>query len=215
MVSPVRVGTLLLALLTVLLRLHAEAFYIQIDAHGEECFFEQGMTGATMVLSFDVTRGGFLDIDVYIAGPDNEAIFQRVRETSGRYSFSAYQDGFYKFCFSNRMSTVTPKIVMFTIDVSLAPSAGLSQAEEDEPHSKLEAMIKQLADAITAVKHEQEHMEVREKIHRTINEDTNRRVVLWSFFEAAVLLAMTFGQIYYLKSFLEGRTMRIRVGSMV
>lgn len=38
-----------------------------------------------------------------------------------------------------------------------------------------------------------------------VNDNTNSRVVLWSFFEALVLVAMTLGQIYYLKRFFEVR----------
>lgn len=75
----------------------------------------------------------------------------------------------------------------------------------DGNHTKLEEMIKELSGALRTVKHEQDYMNLRERVHRTINESTNSRVVMWSFFEAFVLLTMTAGQVYYLKRFFEVR----------
>lgn len=48
-------------------------------------------------------------------------------------------------------------------------------------------------------------LKVRNRIHRGINESTNSRVVMWSTFEALVLVVMTLGQVYYLKRFFEVR----------
>ena len=39
----------------------------------------------------------------------------------------------------------------------------------------------------------------------TVNDNTNSRVVWWSFFESLVLVAMTLGQVFYLKRFFEVR----------
>jgi len=66
-------------------------------------------------------------------------------------------------------------------------------------------MIDELSKSLSTIKQEQEYMKVRDRIHRAINDNTNSRVVLWAIFEAAVLGAMTAGQIYYLKRFFEVR----------
>jgi hypothetical protein len=180
------------------------SYFVTVDAHAEECFFDKVKAGTRMGLMFEVAEGGFLDIDVRIVGPDAKTIHQGERESNGKYTFAAHMDGTYQYCFSNQMSTMTPKIVMFNMDIGDAPTEGGAEGD-DASSNKLEDMIRELSVALTGVKHEQEYMQVRDRIHRSINESTNSRVVMWSFFEALVLVAMTVGQIFYLKRFFEVR----------
>ena len=85
-------------------------------------------------------------------------------------------DGKVRACFSNKISTVTHKVVMFTLELSegkfmttrlfLLSRVYLGNTPStDESHTKLETMMVDLAQQMTTVKHEQEYMEVRERIH--------------------------------------------------
>jgi len=178
-------------------------YFVTVQPRKEECFHEYVKKDDKINMMYEVAEGGFLDIDVRIINARNGLIYDKQRETSGKVLFTSDQNGPVRFCFSNKISTVTHKVVMFSIDITEARPIG--DEEDDATHSKLENMMADLAGQMTTVKHEQEYMEVRERIHRAINENTNSRVVLWAFFESLVLIAMTVGQVYYLKRFFEVR----------
>jgi len=181
----------------------AQGYFVTVQPRKEECFHEYVKNNDKINMMYEVAEGGFLDINVKVINAKNQVIYNKERETSGKMLFTADMQGPIRFCFNNKISTVTHKVVMFSIDVTEAAAAG--EEDEDETHSKLETMMGDLASQMTTVKHEQEYMEVRERIHRAINENTNSRVVLWAFFESLVLIAMTVGQVYYLKRFFEVR----------
>ena len=108
-----------------------------------------------------------MDIDVRIVAPDGKVMYNGEQESSGKFTFAAHTPGIYTYCFSNQKGTVTPKVVMFNMDIGAAPkpaSAGDTAAggahEGDSENAKLDDMIKELSTSLWGVKTEQEYMEV-------------------------------------------------------
>ena len=65
--------------------------------------------------SFQVLSGGMLDVDAAVYGPGGETHYSVQRQKSGTFQVMAPSAGFYKFCLSNKMSTITDKTVAFTL----------------------------------------------------------------------------------------------------
>ena len=109
-------------------------------------------------LTFEIAEGGFLDIDVRIVAPDGKLIYDGKQESSGKFTFAAHTPGIYTYCFSNLEGTMTPKVVMFNMDMGESPK----QVAEGQAHheDKLDDMIKELSTSLWSVKNEQEYMAV-------------------------------------------------------
>lgn len=44
----------------------ALGYFVNVDAHADECFYDRVNSGMKMGLTFEVVEGGFLDIDVKV-----------------------------------------------------------------------------------------------------------------------------------------------------
>lgn len=172
---------------------------ITIEPHQEECFHERLQRGTKIKFTFEVLDGGSLDIDLTIKDPSNYVIHSEQRQSSGKYTIESNQDGPHTYCFSNKMSTLATKIVMFDVEFHD------SKKDSDQEQDKLNNMVTELTSLVTGVKHEMDFLAARDRLHRTISELINSRVTMWSLFEVCLTLIVAVGQTYYVKRFFEVR----------
>ncbi|CAH8472532.1 unnamed protein product [Schistosoma turkestanicum] len=182
---------------------YCHGYYIVVDANSEECFFDRVASGSKLTLHYEVAEGGFLDIDVNVYNPSGVKVFESLRKTNGRPEFVATEAGDYRYCFGNRMSSMTPKVVLF--EMAIEEDQLKVNESDDEEHKRLVSMVNELSHSISSVKLEMEYVSVRTQIHWEINKNTNFRVVVWAAFEAFLIIAMSIGQVFYLKRFFEVR----------
>lgn len=200
--------TIFIAILSSSLSRPADAFMIHIDAGVEnECYHEKVPIGTKLGFSFEVIEGGFYDIDVEIKDPANVILHQDERSSNGKFTIEATMDGAYQFCFSNKKSSYTPKIILFDIDKSEKKSAtpGADGTKEGEETVKLSGMVESLMLSTISARHDVRYLTARDKVHRKVNETTNSTIVWWSGVEFLLLLSVTLGQVWYLKRFFEIR----------
>jgi hypothetical protein len=176
----------------------SQALTFTVEAHVEECFYEIIDVNVVLNVQYQVIQGGFLDIDASFFAPQRGLIYEAERDTEGKFSYVTSEAGEYRFCFSNRMSTLTPKKV--SLQISLGKTKATKVLETLNP---LEDSIMQLSQGIQEVKDGQTYMKNRERATRDTSESTNARVLWWSFWEAFLLVGVCAWQIYSLRRFFE------------
>uniref|UniRef100_A0A0K0DXG2 GOLD domain-containing protein n=1 Tax=Strongyloides stercoralis TaxID=6248 RepID=A0A0K0DXG2_STRER len=198
---------LFLTILLFFICLPISGYYLQLDSHEEQCFFEKLREKSHIGIIFEVANGGFLDIDYKIIDPNNVTVAKGERESSVRRIISSQVSGLYSICFSNLMSSKAPKILYFsfyTEDSNIVINHMSKNESKIDPEIKrTEEMVSELLNSFISVKREQEYLTIRKKVHDNININTNSSIVSWAMFEVILLLTITFGQIYYIKKFFE------------
>ncbi len=224
-------------LATLTLATLASAIQLSIEPHEEECFFEN-LNGAsppcrrrqppsaqkihdffffffpcrpvrdTFTLEFQVKKGGFLDVDVSIEDPSGTSLHSAQRQNDGRVTLSAQSNGLHKFCFGNKFSSLTVKVIDFDIITATKPkSAPLSEldAARAEDVDGIQASLFQLGDGLEQVEKELQYYRGRLWMHHQTNESTNDRVVTWSTFESVMVIVVALWQVWYMRRFFEVR----------
>lgn len=191
----------------------SQAYVITLDATAEnECFHERVSTGTKLGFTFEVMDGGFYDVDVEIRDPLNAILHRDEKASEGKFTIEANADGVHQFCFSNKMSSHTPKVIAFDIDKT-EPQKPRSQKDgqkkdgesEDTETESIASMLEGLISSSIAARHDVRYLTIRDRVHRKISERTNSTVVWWAGLEFILLLAVTLGQVWYLKRFFEIR----------
>ncbi|KAG8339233.1 putative emp24 gp25L p24 family GOLD [Trypanosoma vivax] len=172
---------------------------VKIPARRELCFFEE-VSGpdVKMFLHYSVTSGGALDIDTTIRAHDDSIVWLSQRDKEGRILFKSRAAGRYNFCFSNKMSSVTGKVVTFSIIVDRDEATGTGKVSATEP-DPIEHSIMTLRRGLREVQDVQRYLRLRERVHRATSEVANTRVVIWSTIEILAILSMSLGNVWYLR----------------
>ncbi|KPA84774.1 putative mitochondrial Cop-coated vesicle membrane protein p24 precursor [Leptomonas pyrrhocoris] len=172
---------------------------VQVAPGRTNCFYEDAPgVGIKMFLHYMVSSGGSMDIDCQIIGPDKKLIWSAIRDTENRVLFKSRLPGPHAFCFINRMSTVTPKVVSFSVMVGEAEVAGPNGGMPVEKDS-LYRSIKRLQEGLGEIEELQQLMRVREQDHRATTEVANTRVVVFCILEIIFIAGMGAGSVVYLR----------------
>ncbi|KNE58520.1 hypothetical protein AMAG_04087 [Allomyces macrogynus ATCC 38327] len=193
--------TLALALLATVV----SAFTVRVAPHASTCFYEDLRIDQKTLVTFQVGEGGSLDVDFWVSDPNDAMLQLDHRVSQGTYQLIPSIAGKYTYCFSNQMSSISEKLVQFSVhgaDVPPVDPKGTLCAPIVDPVMEI---VNELARDIHSIKEEQQYIVTRERAHRNTAESTNARVMWWSLLQTAMLVAVCLFQIYYLKHFFEVR----------
>ncbi|KPI87418.1 putative Cop-coated vesicle membrane protein p24 precursor [Leptomonas seymouri] len=172
---------------------------VQVAPGLTNCFYENAPgAGVKMFLHYMVSSGGSLDIDCKITGPDKALIWSANRDSENRVLFKSRMPGLHAFCFSNLMSTVTPKVISFSVMVGEVETAGADGGKPVEKDS-LYRSIRRLQEGLGEIEELQQLIRVREHDHRATTEVANTRVVVFCILEMIFIIGMGIGSVLYLR----------------
>ncbi|XP_046841325.1 transmembrane emp24 domain-containing protein 2-like isoform X2 [Xenia sp. Carnegie-2017] len=180
------------------------AFFTTIEPYEEQCYHENIKRGQVWGFLYEVSEGGFLDIDAKLTAPDGNQMYGQEKKTDDSYFFTAEQEGKYVFCLANQKSSLVPKSVYFMFDF-LNDEKRFDEGEGGQNKTEVDKVVGELSVELMKLRRTQVKQNVRMETHFKINLHTNQIVSWWSFFEFILIIGMAIGQVYYIKHFFEVR----------
>eukprot|EP00672_Neobodo_designis_P019782 CAMPEP_0174853094 /NCGR_PEP_ID=MMETSP1114-20130205/27354_1 /TAXON_ID=312471 /ORGANISM="Neobodo designis, Strain CCAP 1951/1" /LENGTH=211 /DNA_ID=CAMNT_0016087715 /DNA_START=41 /DNA_END=676 /DNA_ORIENTATION=+ len=172
------------------------ALTIILKAGERRCFMAHArQLDDRIMIGFQV-RSGHTDFDMEVLDPKMNTVFYSAaaeHDTENKLFFTAQHTGEYTYCLDNSGHSRTEKVIA----IQLATSSNRASRKKVDP---LVRSLRQINSAAKALLEDQVHLRAREREHRETIESNNTRVVWRSILEIGAMLAMSVGQVYYLRS---------------
>ena len=182
----------------------ARGYTVEIDGGAESCFGLDMVKGGSFSGNFEILTPDFdlSAIDVKVSGPPPRRT-EHYRAADGEleegsFTVEAADGGHHTLCMRNSGAAAATIGFAFRQDEDVAAEV----ATEENVNSMVE-VANEMTQGLDMLSDHQEFMRVREDGHRATVLATNAKVLWWSVAEAAVLAAMAFWQVLYIRTFFE------------
>ncbi|KAI4248679.1 MAG: hypothetical protein LQ352_005866 [Teloschistes flavicans] len=204
-----RLPLLLVTLLgCVLSRVSTTALTYKLQPNEKACFFSYAeQKGLKLAFYFAVQSGGSFDVDYSVVGPGDKVIMDGQKERQGDFVFTAKDQGEYRFCFDNGISTFVEKMVDFEIAVeneSRDARLPSKQGSSPEQTSALEESILKVSRDLSTINRNQKYFRTRENRNMSTVKSTESRIFNFSVAESALMIAMAGLQVFIVRYFFQG-----------
>jgi len=181
-------------------------FRFELPDKEEACFYEDVEPNTQITFEFEVVTGGKLDVDASISDPKGITLFEAKRKRIESHQFLTNLGGAYKFCFANKFSTFTHKVVFFQLEVGDSDDEDEKELFPDgnihiEAYSTSESQLHSIHQKLKNIMDYQQHHKNKEAGERRFSEDLKERVQLWSLLQFSIMIAVSLLQVMIVRSF--------------
>uniref|UniRef100_H2YUQ8 GOLD domain-containing protein n=1 Tax=Ciona savignyi TaxID=51511 RepID=H2YUQ8_CIOSA len=195
--------TLLLLLLGVY---HANAVELtyELEDNSKQCFFQDITKDTRTTVEYQVISGGRYDVDCSIEDPDGLKLYSEKRKQYDSYAWDAQKTGAYQICFSNEFSTITHKVIYFSMIVGDEKPL-LDSMDHATALTQMESYCATVHEKVKSVIASQTHFRLREALGRVFAEAINSRVQIWSAVQITIMIIVMVGEVFVLKGLFNTR----------
>lgn len=172
------------------------AMSINVSPFSKEClYYSMESDDDSLLVNFQVLTGGNFEIDFEITAPNGEKVITANDKRYADYLVKSFGLGEYSFCFSNRVSSVTPKKIEFSIEREADVDYYNSQDDKknnDEVMS--EHSISEIGRNLGQMKKMLDYLRAREWRNMSTVKSTEGRVYWFGMMSSFIMVGLSVAQ---------------------
>ncbi|CAL8068293.1 unnamed protein product [Calicophoron daubneyi] len=184
----------------------ASVYMFELEDRSSQCYYNTLRKGDEYELDFQVISGGNYDVDFTLSDPTGKILVKKERSSYYSMMLNDTMDGDYKVCFSNAFSSFTHKTVYLgwynSTELTYFPAS--ERLQDHEIRESLKMIARHLE--------ETEKIQIGERMMGALSysfaSQLNSRVMLWSIILSVMVIIVSVGQVYLLRSFFNIPTAR-------